>query len=76
MCHELKDDVLPRRPLPPPLPVQMCNVSDYLESSSSEEEDVIVTKYGKQIIFVSNYCHVFKPVNDNEVSISFLCNVY
>ena len=66
-----KEDTLPPRPSPPPLPIQMCNVSDYWNSSSSEDEDSIVTKYGKQKLFVSNCFHVFEFRNEvEEVSFS------
>ena len=66
-----KEDMLPPRPSPPPLLIQMCNVSDYWNSSSSEDEDTIVTKYGKQKLFVSNRFHVFEFRNEvEEVSFS------
>ena len=66
-----KEDMLPPRPSPPPLPVQMCNVSDYWNSSSSEDKDTIVTKYGKQKLFVSSCFHVFEFRNEvEEVSFS------
>ena len=68
----VKDDVLPPKPPPPPLPVQMCDVSDYWDSSSSEEDDVIVTKYGKQKIYTSNGHHVFELLcTDIEVSMHY-----
>lgn len=67
----VKDDVMPPRPPPPPLLVQMCNVSDYWDSSSSDEENTIVTKYGKQKIYVSDFHHEFELCNGTEVSTSF-----
>ncbi len=56
-------DPMPPRPPPPPLPVQMCLVEP--ESSSSDEEcdEVIITQYGKQRIFVSKLYHVFETTN-------------
>ncbi len=69
-----REGILPPRPPPPPLPVEMCDVSDYWKDSSSDEEDVIVTKYGKQKICVSSYHHVFNMVNGTEVK-SVLCAV-
>ena len=50
-----KEDILPSRPSPPPLPIQMCNVSDYWNSSGSEDEETTFTKYGKQKLFVSQF---------------------
>ena len=57
-------DKIPPRPPPPPLPIQMCDVSDFFEgSSSSDEEDVIRTQYGKQKMYVSELYHVFENSN-------------
>ena len=66
-----KEDILPPRPSPPPLPIQMCNVSDYWDDSDSEDDETIVTKYGKQKLFVSRCFHVFEFRNEvEEVSFS------
>ncbi len=61
---------LPPRPPPPPLPVEMCDVTALdMTSSSSDEDDVTVTQYGKQRMFVSKFYHVFEtsngPLRDN-----------
>ena len=61
-----KEDILPPRPSPPPLPIQMCNVSDYWNSSGSEDEETTFTKYGKQKLFVSHRFHVFEFRNEVE----------
>ena len=61
-----KEDILPPRPSPPPLPIQMCNVSDYWNSSGSEDEETTFTKYGKQKLFVSHCFHVFEFRNEVE----------
>ena len=60
------NDDMPPRPPPPPLPIQMCDVSDFIDaSSSSDDEDgeVIRTQYGKQKLFVSKFDHVFQNSN-------------
>ena len=59
-------DEMPPRPPPPPLPIQMCDVSDFIDtSSSSDDEDgeVIRTQFGKQKLFVSKFDHVFQNSN-------------
>ena len=59
-----KEDVLPRPP-PPPLPIQMCDVTDFWDapSSSDEDDDTVLTQYGKQKMFVNTCYHVFETSN-------------
>ena len=56
---------LTARPPPPPLSIQMCDITLFQDelSTSDEDEDTSRTQYGKQKIFVSKCYHVFETTN-------------